>query len=214
MEDQIHPFTELSPIQLDALREVGNIGAGNSATAFAQLLGRKIDMSVPKVNIIELTEVPELYGGVEVPVVGVTLRVLGEAPGHMLFILDKDSALHLVPVLGLGGAGTEFTEMEISALKEIVNILSGSYLNAFNQVTGFSMIQSVPAFAMDMAGAILGTFMVEFGQMGDHALLVETEFMVDEEEIRGNFFLIPGQGSLDSIIAALGLGDYYEHCSS
>lgn len=214
MEDMIHPVTELSPIQLDALREVGNIGAGNSATAFAQLLGRKIDMSVPKVNIIELTEVPELYGGVEVPVVGVTLRVLGEAPGHMLFILDKNSALRLIPVLGLGEVGTELTDMEISALKEIVNILSGSYLNAFNQVTGFSMIQSVPAFAMDMAGAILGTFMVEFGQMGDHALLVETEFMVDEEEIHGNFFLIPGQGSLDSIIAALGLGDYYEHCSS
>jgi len=208
--ERIRPVTELSSIQLDALREVGNIGAGNAATAFAQFLGRKIDMTVPKVNIMELSEVPELYGGADVAVIGITLRVLGEAPGHMLFLLDRSSARKLISVLGLGQVGTTFTEMEISALKEIVNILSGSYLNAFNQMTGFSMLQSVPAFAMDMAGAILGTFMVEFGLMGDHALLVETTFHVDEDEISGNFFLIPGQGSLDSIISALGLGAYYD----
>lgn len=212
--EKIRPVTELSSIQLDALREVGNIGAGNAATAFAQFLGRKIDMSVPKVNIIELSEVPELYGGADVAIVGITLRVLGEAPGHMLFLLDEASALRLIDVVGLGSSGGVFTEMEISALKEIVNILSGSYLNAFNQLTGFSLIQSVPAFAMDMAGAILGTFMVEFGLMGDHALLVETEFQVDQEQIRGNFFLIPGQGSLHSILKALGLGAYYADNSS
>lgn len=211
--ERIRPVTELSSIQLDALREVGNIGAGNAATAFAQFLGRKIDMTVPKVNIMELSEVPELYGGADVAVIGITLRVLGEAPGHMLFLLDRSSARKLIHVLGLGQVGTTFTDMEISALKEIVNILSGSYLNAFNQMTGFSMIQSVPAFAMDMAGAILGTFMVEFGLMGDHALLVETAFHVDEDEISGNFFLIPGQGSLDSIISALGLGAYYDGTS-
>lgn len=210
MDNNIRPVTELSSIQLDALREVGNIGAGNAATAFAQFLGRKIDMTVPKVNIMDLSDVPELYGDADTTVIGITLRVLGEAPGHMLFLLDRESALHLISVLGLGTPEeNKFTEMEVSCLKEIVNILSGSYLNAFNQVTGFSMIQSVPAFAMDMAGAILGTFMVEFGLMGDHALLVETAFHVDEAQINGNFFLIPGQGSLDSIITALGLGNYY-----
>lgn len=210
MDDKIRPITELSSIQLDALREVGNIGAGNAATAFAQFLGRKIDMTVPKVNIIELSEVPELYGGADTAIIGITLRVLGEAPGHMLFLLDRASALELIKALGLGSpAGNIFSDMEVSALKEIVNILSGSYLNAFNQVTGFSMIQSVPAFAMDMAGAILGTLMVEFGLMGDHALLVETAFHVDDDQINGNFFLIPGRGSLDSIITALGLGNYY-----
>ncbi len=207
---KIRPITELSPIQLDALREIGNIGAGNSATAFAQFLGRKIDMTVPKVNIVELSEVPELYGGADVPVVGITLRVLGEAPGHMLFLLEQKSAFKLLEVLGMRVSSDSFSDMEVSALKEIVNILSGSYLSAFNQMTGFVLIQSVPAFAVDMAGAILGVFMVEFGQMGDHGLLVETQFHVDQEEIRGNLFFIPGQGSLDSIIKALGLGACYD----
>ncbi|AZR72369.1 CheY-P-specific phosphatase CheC [Anoxybacter fermentans] len=208
--DNILSVTDLSPIQLDALREVGNIGAGNAATAFAQFLGRKIDMTVPKVMIVELSEVPELFGGPDVPVAGVSLRVMGEAPGHMLFLLERSSAFKLIEVLGLGNKRNSFSDMEISALKEIVNILSGSYLTAFNQVTGFSLIQSVPAFAMDMAGAILGTFMIEFGQIGDYGLLVETEFHVDGEEISGNFFLIPGQDSLRTIITALGLEAYYE----
>lgn len=207
--ENIRPVTELSSIQLDALREVGNIGAGNAATAFAQFLGRKIDMTVPKVNIMELAEVPDLFGGADVTVVGITLRVLGEAPGHMLFLLDWKSAVRLISVVGLGQSGDTLSDMEISALKEIVNILSGSYLNAFNQLTGFSMLQSVPGIAIDMAGAILGTFMVEFGMMGDHALLVETAFHVDDDQITGNFFLIPGRGSLDSIMNALGLGAYY-----
>ncbi|MCK4257524.1 MAG: chemotaxis protein CheC [Halanaerobiales bacterium] len=208
--DTIRPLTELSSIQLDALREIGNIGAGNAVTAFAQLLNKKIDMTVPKVNVIDLMEVPDLFGGADVLVVGISIRVLGDMQGHMLYLLQRESASKLINVLGLGNVEEEFTDMEISALQEIVNILSGSYLNAFSQMTGFKMIQSVPSYAMDMAGAILGTFMVEFGQIGDHALLVETQFEIDKEEIFGDFFLIPSQGSLGSIISALGLGAYYE----
>ena len=210
----IRPITELSPIQLDALKEIGNIGAGSSATAFAQFLGRKIEMSVPEVNVVELTEVPEIFGGAEVTVIGITLRVFGQAPGHMLFLLEQDSAFKLIEVLGLSTTTNFFSEMEISALKEIVNILSGSYLNAFNQMTGFVLTQSVPAFAIDMAGAILGTFMIEFGQFGDHGLLVETQFKVNQEEIHGNLCFIPNQGSLNSILNAIGLGAYYADSSS
>ena len=201
------PITDFTPMQLDALREIGNIGAGNAATAFAQFLNKKMDMTVPQVKVVELSEVPELFGGAEVPVAGITLRVLGEAPGHMLFLLEKESACKLIEIMGMGESDGMFSEMEISALKEIVNILSGSYLSALNQVTNFTMVQSVPAFAMDMAGAILGAFMVEFGRLGDHAILIETEFFADDEEIRGNLFFIPGQNSLNSIFSAIGLGE-------
>ena len=199
---------DLSPVQLDVLREIGNVGAGNSATALSQLINRRIDMNVPKVSVVPLDEVPDLVGGPETIVVGVFLRVYGKAPSNILFLIPRESAFALVDTL-LGrerGATDELDAMDESALMEIGNILAGSYLNAFYTFTGMSMLPSIPALAVDMAGAILNVVLVQLGGMGDHALLIETNFVAEDRSINGHFFLVPDPGSLSSIMNAVGVG--------
>ena len=198
---------QLSPTQMDALREIGNVGAGNSATALSQIINHRIDMNVPEVSIVPLGEVPDLVGGPEAMVVGVFLRVYGQAPGNILFLLPAESAFYLVDML-MGkkrGETQNLDYLDESALMEIGNILAGAYLNALFNLTKLSLLPSIPALAMDMAGAILNVVLIQLGQMGDHALVIETEFTTDEEGIKGHFFLVPDPGSLDTILTAVGV---------
>lgn len=195
----------LTSIHKDALKEIGNIGAGNAATAFAQFLDCKIDMTVPSVEIMPIEEVPEITGSVENKVVSVLLKVMGNAPGSILLVLSEDSTENLMEMVlhrecNINKAG----EVEVSAIKEIGNILSGSYLNAINQMTELNLVQSVPAFSYDMAGAILSSSMINISAESDYALLIETQFMNGGSEIEGYFFLIPNPGSLEKILSTLG----------
>ena len=200
-------FMDLSGNQLDALREIGNIGAGNSATALSQLINRRIEMNVPKVSIVPLEEVPELVGGPETVVVGVFLRVYGKAPSNILFLMPRDSAFYLVDTLmGKQHGETKALDfMDESALMEIGNILSGAYLNALFNFTQLALLPSIPALAMDMAGAILNVVLVQLGQMGDQALVIETKFISEDDGINGHFFLVPDPGSLETILSAVGV---------
>ncbi len=197
----------LNDVQLDALREIGNVGAGNSATALSQVINRRIDMNVPKVSLVPLDMVPDLVGGPDTIVVGVFLRVYGKAPGNILFLLPQQSAYYLVDTL-MGkphGATNKLDFMDESALMEIGNILAGAYLNAFYTFTNISMLPSIPALAMDMAGAILNVVLVQLGTMGDQALVIETEFLSEDDGINGHFFLVPDPGSLETIMNAVGV---------
>lgn len=200
-------FTSLSIIQLDALREIGNIGAGNAATALSQMVNRKIDMTVPQINAVPFNQVADMVGGPEQLVIGLYLRVEGNAPSNILFILPLKSASSLIDML-MGkplGSTKEFNELDISALKELGNILAGSYLNALAMFTNLVFAPSVPALAIDMAGAILSTVLIQLGEVGDHALVIETVFFEDNQEVKGHFFLLPEPGSLDLIMEALGV---------
>jgi chemotaxis protein CheC len=197
----------LSILQLDALREIGNVGAGNSATALSQIINRKIDMTVPKIAIMPLGDVPDVVGGPDAMVAGVYLRVFGPAPSSILFLLPRDSAFYLVDML-MGreqGHTTSLNSMDESALMEIGNILAGAYLNALSHFTSLTLLPSIPALAMDMAGAILSVILIQLGQMGDHALVIETEFTTESDGVKGHFFLIPDPGSLNTILAAIGV---------
>ena len=199
---------ELTPVQLDALREIGNVGAGNSATALSQIINHRIDMNVPQVSIVPITDVPDLVGGPDVMVAGVFLRVYGAAPSNILFLLPQESAFYLVDmILGKPHGDTKTLDfMDESALMEIGNILAGAYLNALFNLTKLSLLPSIPALALDMAGAILSVVLIQLGQMGDHALVIETEFQADEDGIKGHYFLVPDPGSLDTILTAVGVG--------
>lgn len=198
---------KLSTLQLDALKEIGNVGAGNSATALSQIINRKIDMTVPQVAIMPLGDVPDVVGGPDAMVAGVYLRVFGPAPGSILFLLPRESAFYLVDML-MGreqGYTKSLTSMDESALMEIGNILAGAYLNALSYFTNLTLLPSIPALAMDMAGAILSVILIQLGQMGDHALVIETEFTTEFDGVKGHFFLIPDPGSLNTILAAIGV---------
>ena len=205
----VYDFSELSGMQLDILREIGNIGSGNAATALAQLLNAKIDMNVPQVNILPFAEVPDLVGGADLHVVGLFLIATGSAPASILFLLPVDKACLLVDMLmGKEWGKTDpsnLSDMDISALMELGNIICATYLNALAMFTQLDFRPSVPALGIDMAGAILNTVLAQFGAVADHVLVLETEFKRGDQEIVGHFFLLPEPGSLDVILASLGV---------
>lgn len=191
---------------MDVLREIGNIGAGNAMTALSQMLQCKVDMQVPQVRLLEFHEVGAMMGGEEQLMVGVYLAVEGDITGSIMFLVRTDSAKHLVNklMMGMASEGEELNEMEISAMKEISNIITGAYLNSLSMLTNLKIYPSPPDLALDMAGAILSVPAIEFGIMGDKILLIQSQFY-DDVEIDGYFILIPDLESYEKILSALGM---------
>ncbi|MGG1520135.1 chemotaxis protein CheC [Paenibacillus oryzisoli] len=201
-------FGRLEEFQLDVLKEVGNIGAGHAATALSTLLDKPIDMLVPKVRMLPFEEICESVGGAETVVLAIFLRVEGDAPGNMFFILNLDAAKNMLrDLIGLhiSDEQGEYSELELSALNEIGNILAGSYLSSLADFTNLNLQPTVPSLAIDMSGAILSYGLLQFGQMGDQALLIDTKFLEGENEVQGHFFLIPDPESFGKIFSALGV---------
>ena len=188
----------------DVLKEIGNIGAGNATTALATMLQCKVDMKVPQVRMMEFKDVGALLGGEEQELAGAYLSVEGDITGSILFLVQKEVALHLVSKLMGGMGGDEFGEMERSAFKEISNIVTGSYLNALSTMTNMCIYPSIPDLAIDMAGAILSVPAIEFGIMGDKILLIQSQIS-DEIEMDGFFVMIPDMESYVKILKALGI---------
>lgn len=200
-------FTAFAEFQMDVLKEVGNIGAGHAATALSTLLDKPVDMLVPKVRLVPFEEVADTVGGNEKIILAIFLRVEGETSGNMFFLLSLESAKRMLQsIAGIEVEDSEhFSEMELSALNEIGNILAGSFLTSLADFTKLSMSPTVPALAIDMAGAIVSYGLLEYGQMGDRAMLIDTKFLNGQDTIEGQFYFIPDPQSFDTIFSALGV---------
>lgn len=196
----------LNNYMIDVLKELGNIGAGNAATALASMISKKVDMAVPNVRILEFKNVAEILGGEENLVIGIYFELTEDIVGNMMFALDLDSAINLTDILyNRKKEGKELDEMDISALSEVGNILASSYANSLSILTGLKIFISVPSISIDMAGAILSVPAIQFGHVSDHAVMIETLFEEDDNLVRGNFFLLPDLSSFDKIMTALGV---------
>lgn len=201
---------KLEDSQFDVLKEIGNIGAGNATTALATMLNIKVDMSVPNVALLPFDNISSFIGSEEQTVVGILLEIQGDIDGMMMFLFDMKSAHHLVNSLMMRDVHqdengmADFSEMEISALNEIGNIVSGSYLSALSGLTGMKMVSSVPALSIDMLGALLSVPAIEFGKYGDKLLMIQSEFGEDDF-VTGYFLLIPELESYDKILTSLGM---------
>lgn len=197
-------YSSLTGIQLDALREVSNIGAGNGATALSQLLNKKIDMTVPSVNIINFSDFYSCIPAEKV-VIGILVRVLGDAPGNILFIFEEEEAENIVNIL-TGEENNLNGEMAKSVLCEIGNIISASYMNAISNLTNLRLIPSVPAVAHDMLSAILTSTFIETAQFSENVLEITTMLLGEKsEKIGGDFYYIPMPGSLEKILNSIGV---------
>ncbi len=196
----------MSEQYFDVLKELGNIGAGNATTALAQMLQCKVDMKVPQVKLLEFNQIGDTMGGEEQIMAGIYLCVEGDITGSIMFLLEKESARHLVSkLMGMEMTEEDFSEIELSALKEIGNIITGAYLNSLSTITNLKIYPSVPDLTIDMAGAILSVPAIEFGTLGDKILLIQTQF-TDDYELDGYFILVPDLESYAKILKALGLG--------
>lgn len=201
-------LNKINNMQYDVLREIGNIGAGNATTALSQMINSRVEMKVPKVELLEFKELSDIVGGAENIVVGILFTLGNDIDGMMMFMLDMPAARHLVNILmgnAEGGEDGNFTEMELSALNEIGNIISGAYLSSLSSLTNLTISSSIPYMAIDMAGAILSVPAIEFGKIGDRALLIQTEFGDEIKAVNGYFILIPSLNSYGAILTSLGL---------
>ena len=196
----------VNEMYIDVLREIGNIGAGNATTSLASMINAKIDMSVPKVELMEASELGSAICPEDEIIVGIFLEVTHDITGSMMFLMKMDSAHYLVnKLMGKDPTNMEpFDEMDLSAMKEIGNIISASYLTALSGMTNLTISPSVPYIAVDMAGAILSVPAIQFGQYGNNALLIETEFGSDYM-IGGYFILMPEEDSYAKILESLGI---------
>ncbi len=196
----------VNEMYFDVLKEIGNIGAGNATTAIANMLGMKIDMNVPNIRLMEVSKLGTAVGAEDDTIVGIFLEVTEDIEGSMMFLIDIPSARYLVNKLMMTDipADQPFGEMELSALKEVGNIIAGSYLSALSSMTNLVIAPSVPYIAVDMAASILSVPAIEFGQFGDNALLIQTEICADVA-INGYFILMPEQESYEKILKALGV---------
>jgi chemotaxis protein CheC len=197
---------QLNEMYVDVLREIGNIGAGNATTAVSQMLNTKIEMNVPIVKLLPVEEIGSVMGDEEQTIVGIFLGVEGDINGSMMFLMDMTSAHQMVNRLMMRDpdyAG-DFDEMDQSAMREIGNIIASSYLSALSGLTGLYISPTVPFLAVDMAAAILSVPAVQFGMMGDQALLIETEFG-DDKKLSGYYILMPEEDSYEKILTSLGI---------
>ena len=197
-------YEKLDERGIDVLREVCNVGAGHAATALSQLIGKKIDLEVPKVVLEEIGKVPEIAGGAESLVAGLFFQILGDARGNIFMIFPDRSARTIVSLMtGARGEVDMTDEMNISAMKEVGNILSSAFLSAISQLSGLSLIPSVPGYAYDMAGSILDSVLIEISRLADHALVIETQFLEIGEHIESHLFLLPDPHTLHATLKAV-----------
>ncbi len=200
-----HSLQEINENYIDVLKEIGNVGAGNAMTAIASMLSIKVNMHVPQVQLLEISKLGAVICPEEEVVVGIFLEIGSDIQGSMMFMMRMGPAKYLVNRL-MGRdpdyAG-DFTEMDLSALKEIGNIIAGSYLSALATMTNLVITPSIPYISIDMAASLLSVPAIEFGQYGDYVLLIETEFG-NQVVLDGYFILMPDQESYDKILTALG----------
>ena len=200
---------DLKESQLDAMREVANIGAGHAATALSQMTNRTIMITVPRVNIRPLEDACDTIGTPDEVIAAILMHMMGDLTGRALLLFPQRSARTLCDFLLRREIGTtqDFGEMEQSALKEAGNILASAYLNALSDFMGMMLVPSVPSLVIDLSGAVLTTAHLNFGHDRDYAFCVETAFRLEgaTEPLGGHFLLLPDMASLRSIFDAIRL---------
>ncbi len=200
----------VSSDHLDFLKELENIGAGHAATALASMLGHEVNIQVPHAQFCEYEKICDILDGPETVVAGLLVGISDDLDGYILLVLNHDDAYSLTKAIisQMGGEvdeSGEFNEMQLSALKELSNILIGSYISAISSLTGLRIDASVPELVMDMAGAVLNLLVSAYGEYSDKVLFMETEFVENEHSIYGHFFLIPEVESYKRLMAQMGL---------
>jgi chemotaxis protein CheC len=196
---------KLNDLQKDALKEVGNIGAGHAATALSQLLNTKINLSEPRIDVIKFRDLASRVGHENRMVAALHMYIRGEAPGQIVVLFDREQAIDFVSTFlkRVIGDIQVFDSISDSTLKEIGNIIAGSYLSAINNLTGQNVLPSVPTLSY---GTIQAAFRTLMSILPDQdVFLIESAFLDKEKEVSGQFILIPETGSLGPLLAVFGV---------
>lgn len=191
-------------LQIDVLKELANIGGGNAATSISSFIGKPVGMSVPRVEILNYDDVFEKIMKEDTMVNAILMKMMGDARGYFLFVATQRDAFHLINMM-IPSNQTISEGIQISALKELVNIIVGTYLNAVSKFVQVNLLSSVPIFTMDMFGAILSSAYMEVEQYDENILIMNNEFTYQDNRIEGSLYFIPEPGVLSGLFNIIGV---------
>jgi chemotaxis protein CheC len=205
----IDNYEELNDVHIDLLKELGNIGAGNAATSLSLLLNEGVKLWLPTVEITDFDTAVNSLGGAEKMTVGVLLNYSGEANGMIMFLLTMEDAVDITKIMVCedDNSGEQLSELKLSAIKEIGNILGSAYVNSMAQLTGLRIDISIPYIAIDMAGAILSVPVIQFGAVGDKVLFIKERFSTNQKDIDSDIIMFAEVETLKCILSRLGFAD-------
>jgi len=198
---------ELNEVHIDILKEVGNIGAGNAATSLSQMLSKRIEMNVPEVSLLDYNDIIESIGGAENVVVGVLIGFEGDIEGVILFLIKKEFA-HLILNTLLGTELKSFediSDLELSALSEISNIMVSSYVNSISSLTDMRIRVAVPSLNIDMSGALLDAVTAEFSEAASKVVFIKGKYFCQNETVYSYMLLLPDRQSLKILMKKFGM---------
>jgi chemotaxis protein CheC len=193
--------TQYSDLQLDALRELANIGSGTASTALSSMLGRSVDISIPNALVLPMAEAVDATGPAEDEVTGIVLGVVGEMEATVVLLVSPADAVSICAMLGVEAD----SEIGLSALQEIGNVVGTSYVNALAGMTGLELEPTPPAAATDMLAAIVESVLAGGAHAADQTLLLDSDLVIEDEDCAISFLLVPDQGGVDLMLARLGL---------
>lgn len=200
-------YDELSPVAIDCLQEIGNIGSGHAASSLSAMLSQPIKMHVPKITVLDYPSVIDKIGGPEKIITGIMVKFSGDIKGMIMFLLE-DAFARLVVKKFMGRDNIDVVKLndsEFSAVKEIGNIMAGSYLSALAGMAGFDVRMEPPSMTVDMMGALMNYPMIEFSEVSDKVLYIDDGFIVNNDDVDCSIILIPEMESLDILMKKLGV---------
>ena len=201
-------FDKLNDMHIDALREIGNIGSGNAASALSTMLCCPVNISVPTVQVLDYNDAVEQMGGPEQMIVGSLISLEGDVQGMILFLLQKNFSSMMIKTLLCAEEAPEMEsidEMGYSVIQEVANIMAASYLNAIGSLTGLTIGMSTPSLCIDMLGAILSVPAIYYANISDKIIYIQDEFSGHDFRAPSHILLIPDMDSLKNIMGKLGL---------
>ena len=203
----IRNYDDLSPIAIDCLQEMGNIGSGNAASSLSAMLGKSVTMHVPKISVLDYQSVIDVMGGPEKIITAILVTFKGDIKGMMIFLLENAFAEIVVNTF-MGKQNIDVVRMDeadSSAVKEMGNIMAGAYLSALAAMAEFTIQMDPPSMTVDMMGAVMNAPMVTLDEVGDKVLFIDEGFKIDNTEIIANIILVPEMESLDILMKKLGV---------
>lgn len=200
-------YDELSPIAIDCLQEIGNIGSGNAASSLSAMLSKPVHMHVPKIHVMDYQAVIDEMGGPEKIITAILVTFNGDIKGMMMFLLENAFAQIVVNTF-MGKENIDVIQMDeadSSAVKEMGNIMAGAYLSALAAMAEFTVRMDPPSMTVDMMGALMSAPMTTLDDVGDKVLFIDDGFKIDNVDIDANIILIPEMESLDILTKKLGV---------
>lgn len=203
---KINRYDEMGELEMDIIREIASIGTGYAATSLAEMLGKEVRMTIPEINILGYNDTIEKVGDPEEGIAAVLTCMSGEVEGIMLFLLRLDFINEVLEKM-LGQNVNDYadmTEMEVSVLSEVGNIIISSYANAISTLSGIAIKLSVPSISVNMLGGILTVPMAEFGYVTDKLLMIDGQLLVNEKKLNSTILMMPDIKSLNVLMEKLG----------